>query len=242
TLAQLSHVCSYKETEELRQRKSQANGKILRMSSESDNSSMNFDETALTLGLPGKSRPSVGEKSGVKRGFSKMVDLNLHQKQSNDQENDGSQVEVAEPANSPASKAQIAGWPPVRTFRKNTVKSCKYVKVAVDGAPYLRKVDLDLYTSYQQLLISLESMFSCFTIRNCMNDGNLMDLVKGTEYVPTYEDKDGDWMLVGDVPWKMFVESCKRIRLMKRSEALGLGNIQNSCYNSKDTSIVIKHK
>jgi AUX/IAA family len=20
--------------------------------------------------------------------------------------------------------------------------------------------------------------------------------------VPTYEDKDGDWMLVGDVPWK----------------------------------------
>lgn len=21
-------------------------------------------------------------------------------------------------------------------------------------------------------------------------------------YVVTYEDKDGDWMLVGDVPWK----------------------------------------
>lgn len=29
-----------------------------------------------------------------------------------------------------------------------------------------------------------------------------MDAVKGMEYVPTYEDKDGDWMLVGDVPWK----------------------------------------
>lgn len=25
---------------------------------------------------------------------------------------------------------------------------------------------------------------------------------KGSEYAPTYEDKDGDWMLVGDVPWK----------------------------------------
>ena len=25
---------------------------------------------------------------------------------------------------------------------------------------------------------------------------------KGSEYVPTYEDKDGDWMLVGDVPWE----------------------------------------
>lgn len=24
----------------------------------------------------------------------------------------------------------------------------------------------------------------------------------GSEFVPTYEDKDGDWLLVGDVPWK----------------------------------------
>jgi auxin-responsive protein IAA len=30
----------------------------------------------------------------------------------------------------------------------------------------------------------------------------LVDVVSGTEYVPTYEDKDGDWMLVGDVPWR----------------------------------------
>lgn len=29
-----------------------------------------------------------------------------------------------------------------------------------------------------------------------------MKAVKGMEYVPTYEDKDGDLMLVGDVPWK----------------------------------------
>ena len=29
-----------------------------------------------------------------------------------------------------------------------------------------------------------------------------MDLVNKGEYVTTYEDKDGDWMLVGDVPWK----------------------------------------
>lgn len=24
----------------------------------------------------------------------------------------------------------------------------------------------------------------------------------GSEFAPTYEDKDGDWMLVGDVPWE----------------------------------------
>lgn len=29
-----------------------------------------------------------------------------------------------------------------------------------------------------------------------------MDPANGKEYVATYEDRDGDWMLVGDVPWK----------------------------------------
>lgn len=30
----------------------------------------------------------------------------------------------------------------------------------------------------------------------------LKDLLNGKDYVLTYEDKDGDWMLVGDVPWE----------------------------------------
>lgn len=45
-----------------------------------------------------------------------------------------------------------------------------------------------------------------------------------SEFAPTYEDKDGDWMLVGDVPWNMFIVSCKRLRIMKGSEAKGLGS------------------
>ncbi|RWW90011.1 hypothetical protein BHE74_00000855 [Ensete ventricosum] len=99
-------------------------------------------------------------------------------------------------------KAQVVGWPPVRSFRRNALRSCTYVKVAVDGTPYLRKVDLDAYAGYQQLLTALEEMFSCFTARNYTNERRLVDPVNGAEYVPTYEDKDGDWMLVGDVPWK----------------------------------------
>lgn len=35
-----------------------------------------------------------------------------------------------------------------------------------------------------------------------MSESRLMDLLHGAEYVLTYEDKDGDWMLVGDVPWQ----------------------------------------
>ncbi|XP_021742755.1 uncharacterized protein LOC110708826 isoform X2 [Chenopodium quinoa] len=37
-----------------------------------------------------------------------------------------------------------------------------------------------------------------------MTETKLRDLLHGSEYVLTYEDKDGDWMLVGDVP-------CERI-------------------------------
>lgn len=35
-----------------------------------------------------------------------------------------------------------------------------------------------------------------------MSESKLRDLLHGSEYVLTYEDKDGDWMLVGDVPWE----------------------------------------
>lgn len=38
-----------------------------------------------------------------------------------------------------------------------------YVKVSMDGAPYLRKIDLKVYNGYPQLLKALENMFR-FTI------------------------------------------------------------------------------
>ncbi|XP_004302956.1 PREDICTED: auxin-responsive protein IAA17 [Fragaria vesca subsp. vesca] len=173
---------------------------------------LNYDETKLTLGLPG---------SGSKRVFSETattVDLNLGSSCSSSTTTVDDEVKTQKPT----AKAQVVGWPPVRGSRRNLMKSCKYVKVAVDGAPYLRKMDLEMCKSYQQLLGALEDLFSFLTIRKDMNERKLMDLANGVEYVPTYEDRDGDWMLVGDVPWNMFVESCKRLRLMKSSEAIGL--------------------
>ncbi|GFP84489.1 auxin-responsive protein iaa1 [Phtheirospermum japonicum] len=120
-----------------------------------------------------------------------------------------------------------------KSYRENTMRNCKYVKVAVDGTPYLRKVDLEIYNSYQQLMDALEEMFTCYALKhlfiilifglgNAVNERKIMANANGTEYVPTYEDRDGDWMLIGDVPWEMFVESCKRLRLMKSPEAIGL--------------------
>ncbi|XP_074583657.1 auxin-responsive protein IAA1-like [Curcuma longa] len=173
-------------------------------STESDASGLDYEETQLTLAPPGASRSDPERKRG-------LSDDHLP--------SDSSQGPSGKP---PQSKAQVVGWPPVRSSRRNALKSCTYVKVAVDGAPYLRKVDLEAYAGYQQLLTALEEMFSCFTARNYPNERRLVDPVSGAEYVPTYEDKDGDWMLVGDVPWKMFVASCKRLRLMKISEAANL--------------------
>lgn len=65
------------------------------------------------------------------------------------------------------------GWPPIRSsFRKNTTVSgpkaavvgSLFVKVSMDGAAYLRKVDLSMHYGYQGLTSALEEMFSCFTI------------------------------------------------------------------------------
>ncbi|XP_015875440.2 auxin-responsive protein IAA16 [Ziziphus jujuba] len=234
---------------------------------------INFEETELRLGLPGGNGSSeiIRDQEAAalklnningKRGFSEtVVDLKLNLSSKDkavvDSDNSNKVLHQSKPVNAvsssnnditakqPPSKAQVVGWPPVRSFRKNIVavqKNTKdesdkasgsgaaFVKVSMDGAPYLRKVDLKLYKSYQDLSDALGKMFSSFTIGNCgsqgmkdfMNESKLIDLLNGSEYVPTYEDKDGDWMLVGDVPWEMFVDSCKRLRIMKGSEAIGL--------------------
>jgi hypothetical protein len=49
---------------------------------------------------------------------------------------------------------------------KNNNIAISFVKVSMDGAPYLRKVDLKMYKSYSQLSDSLGKMFSSFTIGN----------------------------------------------------------------------------
>ncbi|KAH9800434.1 auxin-responsive protein IAA16 [Citrus sinensis] len=200
----------------------------------SDGASLMSFDTELTLGLPGESRsparaPAFAQghkKNCTKRGFMEtVIDLNLGTSHISMPRGQNSESRVSGTGKYPAAKAQVTGWPPVRSFRKKTLEgSSKLVKVAVDGAPYLRKVDLQIYSSYQDLFRALEEMFTCFTTRGDYNmeERKLTGALNGREYVPTYEDKDDDWMLLGDVPWKMFVESCKRIRLMKSSEAVGL--------------------
>ncbi|XP_060171229.1 auxin-induced protein 22A-like [Lycium barbarum] len=118
-------------------------------------------------------------------------------------------------------------WPPVCAYRKkqnsfNGRESSKmFVKVSMDGAPFLRKLDLGTDKGYSELVVTLEQLFDYYGIGEALEDAD------NSEYVSIYEDKeplkDGDWMLLGDVPAfpgsKMFSESCMRLRIKKRSDA-----------------------
>ncbi|XP_050235926.1 auxin-induced protein 22D-like [Mercurialis annua] len=172
---------------------------------------LNLKATELRLGLPGRDEPEQKQR-GIKRA-SPEISENSRAKSSveNNEEEDCE----------PPAKAQVVGWPPIRSYRKNCFQTKKsevegggmYVKVSVDGAPYLRKIDLKMYKSYPELLMALENMFKLKIGEYSEREG-----YNGSDYSPTYEDKDGDWMLVGDVPWGMFICSCKRLRIMKGSE------------------------
>ncbi|KAM0054164.1 putative transcription factor interactor and regulator AUX-IAA family [Helianthus debilis subsp. tardiflorus] len=97
-------------------------------------------------------------------------------------------------------------------------KKYRSVKVNMDGSLIGRKVDLNAHTSYEMLAQTLEEMF--FRRRSSTEAAKSSRLLDGTsEFVLTYEDKDGDCMLVGDVPWQMFLSSVKRLRIMKNSES-----------------------
>uniref|UniRef100_A0ACD5XMR0 Uncharacterized protein n=1 Tax=Avena sativa TaxID=4498 RepID=A0ACD5XMR0_AVESA len=202
----------------------------------------NLKATELTLGLPGSEvaekmpTPPCTPRAGNKRALA------------------GDHREEEPKTAPPAAKAQVVGWPPVRNYRKSCFQqqaSSKskvaapasekkqeevavaavvappaaagggaggslYVKVSMDGAPYLRKIDLKMYNGYRDLREALEAMFLGFS-------GDAAS-VNPSDFAITYEDKDGDLMLVGDVPFEMFMSTCKRLRIMKGSEARGLGS------------------
>ncbi|KAL6618799.1 hypothetical protein ACP70R_033938 [Stipagrostis hirtigluma subsp. patula] len=200
-------------------------------------------DAALTLG-PAPAPPRAG---GAKRGFVDSRDVDAADAAGGVKGDEKGKGEAA--AGTPrAAKAQVVGWPPVRSYRKNTLAAsatkvkgedegrseagCCYVKVSMDGAPYLRKVDLKTYSSYEDLSLGLEKMFSCFITgkstsckssrRERLTDGSRADALQDQEYVLTYEDKDADWMLVGDLPWDLFTTICRKLRIMRGSDAAGM--------------------
>ncbi|CAN4093446.1 unnamed protein product [Withania somnifera] len=98
---------------------------------------------------------------------------------------------------------------------KGFIKSSPFVKVNIDGVKIGRKVDLNAHSSYENLAQTLDNMFLRPSTTVCARSSNAQELgvmsetmspsrlLDGSsEFVLTYEDREGDWMLVGDVPWE----------------------------------------
>ncbi|CAM0875799.1 unnamed protein product [Alopecurus aequalis] len=203
--------------------------------------------TELRLGLPGtddqKPQKTSASPPATPRGKKRTIDA--FEDATAEEADKSDDVEAAPPV----AKAQVVGWPPVRSYRKSCFQATKskakkaedassnnttpsaapaatstnggsFVKVSMDGAPYLRKIDMRMYKGYRELREALEAMFVCFSGA----DGGASNGANPSEYAITYEDKDGDLMLVGDVPFDMFSGTCKKLRIIKRSEATGLGS------------------
>ncbi|CAN6564108.1 unnamed protein product [Malus baccata var. baccata] len=139
----------------------------------------------------------------------------------------------------------LVGWPPIKSWRKEicfhhhhnnhcggnlttgNINGCgggggrsgsssnsnqyyynsKFVKVKMEGVGIARKIDLSLHQSFQTLTDSLMDMFD-----KCQMDSN--------NYKLTYQDRDGDWLLAQDVPWRSFIRSVQRLKLVKRNNKL----------------------
>ncbi|CAE6121462.1 unnamed protein product [Arabidopsis arenosa] len=128
-------------------------------------------------------------------------------------------------SNNRVEVAPVVGWPPVRSSRRNLSAQLKeemkkresdeekefYVKINMEGVLIGRKVNLSAYNNYQQLSHAVDQLFS---------KKDSWDLNR--QYTLVYEDTEGDKVLVGDVPWEMFVSTVKRLHVLKTSNAFSL--------------------
>ncbi|KAL0553111.1 hypothetical protein IC582_006998 [Cucumis melo] len=137
-----------------------------------------------------------------------------------------------------------------------------FVKVCMDGVPIGRKLNLQAYNSYDQLSAGIDELFHSLLAaqRNYLaaEDGRKMEETtsvsdskhKNGLYTLVYYDNEGDRMLVGDVPWKMFVSTVKRLRVLKSSSIaemlrlnvpkalkFALNNLKDSEYKTRYSSI-----
>ncbi|KAM7253932.1 hypothetical protein ACFE04_031614 [Oxalis oulophora] len=199
---------------------------------------LGLEITELRLGLPGAGGEKNPNPNYVKKRAFSEIDNDEKSNTTGSDSNSSSCSNITtgggvetKTSGGPPAKNQVVGWPPVCSYRKKNSfneASKKYVKVSMDGAPFLRKIDLGLHKDYSDLAMALEKLFGCVGINEALMDA------ESSEYAPIYEDRDGDWMLAGDVPWEMFIESCKRLRIMKRSEAKGFGFMQTRVGNGGD--------
>ncbi|KAG6425894.1 hypothetical protein SASPL_110102 [Salvia splendens] len=144
-----------------------------------------------------------------------------------------------------SSSKQASDSPDGAPRKVSTVENCPrtpFVKINMDGIPIGRKVDLKSYNTYEKLSFAVDELFrGLLAVQKKLCSGGIKDegdgvekiggLLDGSgEYTLVYEDHEGDRMLVGDVPWHMFVSTVKRLRVLKSSELSALSREHSTPY------------
>ncbi|KAI3825057.1 hypothetical protein L1987_06533 [Smallanthus sonchifolius] len=100
----------------------------------------------------------------------------------------------------------------VRNMSQRHKQRSNFVKVNMDGVLIGRKIRVLDHSSYLSLATQLEDMFGKQSL--C----SLRLFESGSEFSLWYKDRDEQWRIAGDVPWKEFVDSVARIRIMLKDE------------------------
>ncbi|XP_078431927.1 indole-3-acetic acid inducible 18 isoform X2 [Wolffia australiana] len=118
----------------------------------------------------------------------------------------------------------------------------RLVKVNMDRMPIGRKIDLEAYRSYDELAAAIDELFQGLLAAqtNEVSSGGrdrrkaFSGPIDGSgDFTLVYEDLEGDVLLVGDVPWDMFVAGVKRLRVMRSSDLTSsLHTVKNGEENS----------
>uniref|UniRef100_A0A7C9DT01 Auxin-responsive protein n=1 Tax=Opuntia streptacantha TaxID=393608 RepID=A0A7C9DT01_OPUST len=123
---------------------------------------------------------------------------------------------------SSSPREQYSDWPPIKGHLRNTLagksnsrpstiprEDTLFVKVYMQGIPIGRKLDLLSIHGYHTLISTLSQMFKTTILYPEIVHRNSLEKC----HILTYEDKEGDWMMVGDVPWEMFLTTVKRLKI-----------------------------
>ncbi|XP_057719512.1 auxin-responsive protein IAA22-like [Arachis stenosperma] len=111
----------------------------------------------------------------------------------------------------------------------------------MEGIPIGRKLNVLAHGSYHELVKRLENMFETTILW-----GTEMDevVVQPGErcHVFTYEDDRGDLVMIGDIPWEMFVSPVKRLKITRVdtfSSFRDTTEVSNFVLSTTTTSVVL---
>ncbi|XP_044500614.1 auxin-responsive protein IAA31 isoform X2 [Mangifera indica] len=160
---------------------------------------------------------SSGVSSNIKRDLCTDLRLGLSISPSTTHDNDDC-----------STSNQNSSWAPIKRVLRSRVadnyvqeqerhdnSASLFVKVYMEGIPIGRKLDVYAHGGYKALISTLANMFKTSILCPDMDGVHWNNIRQEKQHVLTYEDKEGNWMMAGDVPWEMFLPTVKRLKIAR---------------------------